>query len=170
MPIYRIWNAPMPTTAALAAVTTNTAIETLLQVSPPSTRQIQVVGWGVQLDDPPGADAVFELLQTDVAATVTAHTSTGIVKWDPNGTASLVTLGTANTGYTGTAEGSITATRVFDAWSLSSTTAESALEHERNWPPVPGMGPLVAVSTFLRVRSTTPTTGVGARTWVDYLE
>jgi len=160
----------MPTTASLAAVTTNTTIETLLQVSPPSTRQLQVVGWGYTLDDPPGADAVFELLQTDVAATVTAHTSTGIVKWDPNGTASLVTLGTTNTGYTSTGEGSITATRVFDARSLSSASGESILEYEKNWPPVPGMGPLVAVSTFLRVRCFTPTTGVGARTWVDYLE
>src|SRR6266567_18634 len=62
----------MPTTAAQASVTTGTAIRTMLQIATPSTRMIQFISWGYSIDDPPGADAVFELIQTDVAATVTA--------------------------------------------------------------------------------------------------
>lgn len=165
---YKSWNGPMPTTAAQAAVTTNTAVETLLQLSTPATRQIQVIAWGFSIDDPPGADAVMELLQTDVAATVTAHVAAGVQPLDPNAPASLLTLSTANTGYTGSAEGSITATRVFDVVSLSSTTGESPLHYAYQF--MPDERPIVAISKFLRVRVTTPTTGVGARCWICWDE
>jgi hypothetical protein len=165
---YKTWNGPMPTTAAQAAVTTNTAIETLLQIATPSTRQLQIISWGWSIDDPPGADAVIELLQTDVAATVTAHVAAGVQPLDPNAPASLVTLSASGTGYTATAEGSITATRVFDVVSLSSTTSESPLAYTYQF--MPDERPIVAVSKFLRVRVTTPTTGVGARCWVCWDE
>ena len=36
---YKAWNGPMPTTAAQAAVSTGTAIITLLQIATPSTRR-----------------------------------------------------------------------------------------------------------------------------------
>lgn len=165
---YKTWNGPMPTTAAQAAVTTNTAIETLLQLATPSTRQLQIISWGFSLDDPPGADGVIELLQTDVAATVTAHVAAGVQPLDPNAPASLLTLGTSATGYTATAEGSITATRMFDAVSLSSGSGESPLLYAYQF--MPDERPIVAVSKFLRVRVTTPTTGVGARCWVVWDE
>ncbi len=158
----------MPTTAAQAAVTTNTAIETMLQLATPSTRQIQLISWGFTLDDPPGADAVMELLETDVAATVTAHVAAGVQPLTPGAPASLLTLGTSATGYTATVEGSITTTRVFDAKSLSSTSGESPLDYSYQW--MPDERPIVAVSKFLRVRATTPTTGVGCRTWVVWDE
>ena len=163
---YLTWNGPAPTTAAQQAVTTGTAIKTMLQLSTPATQMIQLISWGFTLDDPPGADSVFELLQTDVAATVTAHIASGVVNLDPNGPASLLTLGTANTGYTASAEGSITATRVFDAVSMSSVSAEAAagLVYTRQW--LPTEAPIVAISKFLRVRATTPTTAVDMRTWV----
>ena len=165
---YKTWNGPMPTTAAQAAVTTNTAIETLLQVATPSTRMLQVIAWGYSLDDPPGADAVIELLHPDVAATVTAHVASGVQPLDPNAPASLVTLGASATGYTATVEGSTAAARVFDAQSLSSTSGESALSYSYQF--MPDERPFVAVSKFLRVRITTPTTGVGARCWVVWDE
>jgi hypothetical protein len=158
----------MPTTAAQASVTTGTAIKTMLQLATPSTRVIQLISWGFTLDDPPGADAVIELLQTDVAATVSAHVAAGVQPIDPNGTASLLTLGTSATGYTATAEGTPTATRVFDAVSLSSTTAESPLSYTWQW--MPDERPIVAVSKFLRVRATTPTTAVDMRCWVRWQE
>ena len=165
---YKTWNGPMPTTAAQAAVTTGTAIKTMLQLATPATRQIQLIAWGFTLDDPPGADAVIELLQTDVAAVVTAHIAAGVQPLDPNAPASLLTLGTSATGYTGTAEGSITATRVFDAVALSSVSGESPLTYGWQW--MPDERPIVAISKFLRVRATTPTTAVDMRCWVCWDE
>ncbi len=165
---YKTWNGPMPTTAAQAAVTTGTTIKTMLQLATPATRQIQLIAWGFSIDDPPGADAVIELLQTDVAATVTAHVASGVQPLDPNAPASLLTLGTSATGYTATAEGSITATRVFDAQSLSSVSGESLLSYAYQW--MPDERPIVALSKFLRVRATTPTTAVDMRCWIVWDE
>jgi hypothetical protein len=165
---YTVWNGPAPTTAALASVTTGTSIKTMLQLATPSTRMIQILEWGFSLDDPPGADGVIELLQTDVAATVTAHVASGVVNLDPNGTASLLSLGTSATGYTATAEGTITATRPFDAVSLSSVSGESGLSYVRTF--MPDDRPIVAVSKFLRVRATTPTTASDMRTFVTFTE
>jgi hypothetical protein len=166
--VYRTWNGPMPTTGAQQSVTTGTAIKTMLQLSTPSTRQIKLISWGFTLDDPPGADAVIELLQTDVAATVTAHVAAGVQPLDPNAPASLLTLGTSNTGYTSSSEGTTTAARVFDAVSISSTSAEAVLSYVYQW--MPDERPIIAVSKFLRVRATTPTTAVDMRCWIVWDE
>lgn len=166
MHIYKAWNGPMPTTAAQQSVTTGTTIKTMLQIATPSTRRLQIAEWWWGFDDPPGADGVVELLETDVAATVIAHVASGVQPEDPNDPASLVTLGTSATGYTSTAEGSITATRVFDGTSLSSTSGESLLTGGRAW--LPGRGPIVAVSKFLRIRVTTPTTASDMRCWIRW--
>ena len=164
---FTVWNGPAPTTAALQSVTTGTAIKTMLQVATPSTTQIQILEWGFSLDDPPGADGVVELLQTDVAATVTAHVAaTGFVNLDPNGPTTLMTVGTSASGYTASAEGAITATRPFDAVSLSSVSSESGLQYVRTF--MPDDRPTVAVSRFLRVRATTPTTASDMRCWVTF--
>lgn len=156
----------MPTTAAQASVTTGTAIKTMLQIATPATRQIAVVAWGFTIDDPPGADAVIELLQTDVAATVTAHVAAGVQPTVPGMPASLMTLGTSNTGYTGSVEGSTTATKVFDVVSLSSVSAEAAPFMTYKYEFQDYEIPIVDLSKFLRVRATTPTTAVDMRCWV----
>lgn len=165
---YTTWNGPAPTTAALASVTTGTAIKTMLQLSTPTTRQIQILEWGFSLDDPPGADGVVELVDTNVAATVTAHVAAGVFNLDPNGTASLLTLGTSNTGYTATAEGTVTASRPLDVVSLSSVSGESGLCYVRTF--MPDDRPIVAISRFLRVRATTPTSASDMRCWVTFQE
>jgi hypothetical protein len=165
---YKTWNGPMPTTAAQQSVTTGTSIKTMLQLSTPATRELQVIAWGFSSDDPPGADGVVELLQTDVAATVTAHVAAGVQPLDPNAPASLLTLGTTNTGYTSSAEGSITATRVFDVVSLDSVAGNSPLVYVYQF--MPDERPIVAISKFLRVRATTPTTAVDLRCWVVWDE
>jgi len=165
---FKTWNSAMPTTAAQAAVTTGTAIKTMLQLATPSTRQIQLISWGFSIDDTAGADGVVELLQTDVAATVTAHVAAGVQPLDPNAPASLLTLGTSATGYTSTSEGTPTACRVFDAVSLSATTAESPYTYTYQF--MPDERPIVAVSKFLRVRATTPTTAVDMRCWICWDE
>lgn len=144
----------MPTTAALASVTTGTSIKTMLQLSTPSTRQIQLISWGFSLESGPttGPDTV-ELLQTDVAATVTAHVAAGVQSLDPNAPPSLLTLGTANTGYTSSGEGTTTASRVFDVVrvTINSSSAPGVL-YSYQW--MPDERPIVAVSKFLRVRAT----------------
>ncbi len=168
MHVYKAWNGPMPTTAAQQSVTTGTAIKTMLQVATPATRRLQLVEWWWGFDDPPGADGVVELLETDVAATVTAHVASGVQPDDPGDPASLMTLGTSATGYTATVEGSTTATRVFDGTSLSSTSGESLLTGGRLWAP--GRGPIMGVSKFLRIRVTTPTTASDMRCWFRWQE
>ena len=155
---YRTWNSAMPTTAAQASVTTGTTIKTMLQLATPSTRQIQLISWGYSYDQPPGAIGVVELLETDVAATVTAHVAAGVQPLDPGAPASLLTLGVAATGYTATAEGATTASRVFDAVELPSTASGAQMTYSYQW--MPDERPIVAVSKFLRVRATTPTTAV----------
>jgi len=165
---YKIWNGAMPTTAAQVAVSTGTAIKTMLQLAPPSTRQIQLISWGCSYSEAAGAVGTIELIQTDVAATVTAHVASGIVKLDPNAPASLVTLGTAATGYTSSAEGSITATRVLDATRVPASLTGSPSQYAYQW--MPDERPIIAVSTFLRVRATTPTSGVNLLTWICWDE
>lgn len=165
---FKVFNAAMATTTAQASVTTGTSIKTMLQIATPSTRQIQLIAWGFSIDDTSGADGVVELLQTDVAATVTAHVASGVQPLDPNAPASLMTLSTTGTGYTATAEGSTTASRMFDAVSLSATTSESPYTYAYQW--MPDERPIVAVSRFLRVRATTATTAVDMRCWCVFDE
>ncbi len=158
----------MPTTAAQAAVTTGTTIKTMLQLATPSTRQIQLISWGFTFSEPAGAVGTIELLQTDVAATVTAHVAAGVQPLDPNAPASLLTLGTSATGYTSTAEGSTTATRVFDVLRVPTTATGSPMQYSYQW--MPDERPIVAVSKFVRVRATTPTSGVNMVAWVVWDE
>lgn len=165
---YKSWNAAMATTAAQASVTTGTAVKTMLQLSTPSTRQIQIISWGWSSDDAPGADGVIELLETDVAATVTAHVASGVQPLVPGVPASLLTLGVANTGFTGSAEGTTAASRTFDAVALSSVSGESPLTY--NYQFMPDERPILAVSKFLRVRATTPTTAIDLRCWIVWDE
>ena len=165
---YRTWNGPAPTTAAQAKVTTGTAIKTMLQLATPATRQIQLISWGFSLDVAPGAASVVELLQTDVAATVTAHVAAGVQPLDPNAPASLLTLGASATGYTATAEGTTTASRVFDVKQVPLAAGATDLSYVYQW--MPDERPIVAVSKFLRVRATFATSASNMTTFVCWDE
>jgi hypothetical protein len=77
-------------------------------------------------------------------------------------------VGTTSTGYTASAEGTPTATRMFDAVSLSSVSGESGLSYVRQW--MPDARPIVPISKFLRVRATTPTTAIDLRCWIVFQE
>lgn len=162
------WNGPAPTTAAQAAVSTGTTIKTMLQLATPATMAIQLISWGYNFSEAAGAVGTIELLQTDVAATVTAHVSSGVINLDPNGRATQLTLGTSATGYTASAEGTITATRVFDAVRLPASLTGSGTPYSYQW--MPDERPIVPVSKFLRVRATTPTSGVNLLTWIKFIE
>jgi hypothetical protein len=142
-------NGASPTTAALAPVTTGTAIKTLLQIATPSTCELRVSEWGISFDGSAAATPIkVELIDTDVAATVTAHVAAGVRPLNDTGTvASKMTLGTSATGYTASVEGSITATRLLDYQQIPPTGL-----FVKQWPL--GLEPEVAVSRFLRVRVT----------------
>lgn len=170
MPQFKSWNGPMPTTAAQAAVTTGTAVKTMLQISTPATRSVAIIAWGFTVDAAPATTGVgvVELLQTDVAATVTAHVAAGVQPTDPNGSASLMTLGVANTGYTGTAEGSTTAARVFDVVNVAGVS-NGGSPTTYFYQFMPDERPIVAVSKFLRVRATF-SAAVNMRCWVIWDE
>lgn len=139
----------MPTTAAYVAVTTGTAIKTMLQIATPATRPLRVVEWGISFDGSAAAAPIkCELLQTDVAATVTAHVAAGVQPYnDPLAPASLVTLGTAATGYTASAEGTTTASRHADLQYVAPTN-----QYVKQWPQ--GNEWQMPISKFLRVRVT----------------
>jgi hypothetical protein len=155
MALYQIWNGPSPTTAAQVPVTTGTAIKTLLQVEPSATKPLQIVEWGISFDGSAAATPIkVELLETGtIAATVTAHVAAGIVKLDAEAlaggdpTTNLIQVGTSNTGYTASAEGTIVATRVFDAQLVAPTN-----QYIKQFPL--GLEPIIQISNFLRIRVT----------------
>lgn len=167
---YKTYNSAMPTTAAIAKVTTGTAIKTMLQIAPVSTRMIQLISWGFSLDAAPATTGVgiVELIDTDVAATVTAHSATGIIRLDPNTDASLVTLGTSATGFTGSAEGTPTASRTL-AVELVAGVSNGAAPINYNYQFMPDERPIIAGSRFLRVRVTF-SAAVNMLTWVCWEE
>jgi hypothetical protein len=122
--LYLFKNAPMQTTAAPVKVTTGTAIKTMLQVLHPSN-SLRVVEWGVSFDGVAAAVPVeCELISTGtIAATVTAFAAVDITQYsDPTANAPGVTLSTTGSGYTATAEGTITSVRTGDLQQVSSTT------------------------------------------------
>lgn len=161
---YKIWNVPMPTTAPPTAVATGTGTKTMLQLATPSTQQIQLISWGYTLSGLPGAVGTIELIQTDVAATVTAHVASGIIQMDPNAPVSMLTLGTAATGYTASAEGTPVNTRLLDCDQFPTTSGLAPVDYDYQW--MPDERPIIPISKFLRVRATMPTSGVNMLCWV----
>jgi len=119
--LYFAANGASPTTAAQVAVATGTAIKTLLQIATPSTCPITILEWGISFDGFAAAlPGKIELLQTDVAAT--SGTSLTPTLWgDPNAPASLCVGGTGATCFSPSAEGTITAVRMFDVQFIAPT-------------------------------------------------
>ena len=165
---FKTFNSPMVTTAAPVKVTTGTSLKTLLQLATPSTRMIQLISWGYELDAVPASGSgTIELVETDVAATVTAHAASGVQPLYPGIPASLLTLGTSATGYTASAEGTVTTTRSFDNNVIPSTAGDASTSYDYQW--MPDERPWVNISKFLRVRVTF-TAAVNALVWVCHEE
>lgn len=161
----------MATTAATAKVTTGTSIKTMLQIATPSTRQCQLVSWGFSIDASPATTStgIVELIQTDVAATVTAHVASGVQPLDPNAPPSLMSLSTTGTGYTSSSEGSITGTRLFGTVLVPGLTGGGDGINPYVYQWMPDERPIVGVSKFLRVRVTFAA-AVNLLTWVTWDE
>lgn len=149
---YLIFNGPAPTTASQAAVTTGTAIKTLLQVKPGATQIMKIKEWGINFNGSASATpGICELCVTDVAATVTAHVAGGIHKQDSEAlasgdpTTSLFAVGTTSTGYTASGEGTVGAVRQLDVQQINPT-----LQYVKQYPL--GDEPIVNTSEFMRIR------------------
>ena len=157
MALYLIANGPMPTTASQAVVTTGTAIKTLLQVKASSTAMFKIKEWGISFDgSTAGVPIKCELLETGtVFATVTTSVANDIVKLDASAlaggdpTTNLIPVGTTSTGYTASAEGTITATRMFDAQLVAPTN-----QYVKQFPL--GSEPVVNLASAMRIRVTAP--------------
>lgn len=153
---YLIANGPMQTTAAFAAVASGTAIKTMLQVKP--FVPVWIVEWGISFDGFAAAlPGKVELIETDVAATVTASVDNDVTKYGAVGdgvvaSVGALTLSTSATGYTASGEGSITAVRNLDAPIFLPPTGP----YVKQFPL--GERPLIQVAKFGRIRITFGTT------------
>ena len=154
--LYLITNGANPTTASQVAVTTGTAIKTLLQIKLGLTaNRGKVVEWGISFDGFAAAQPIIcELLTTGtIAATsLTAHVAAGIQNLDPFGTTPTTnnpfTFSTSTTGYaTGSAptEGSIAASRMLDLQHVAPTN-----QYIKQWPL--GREPMFSPDNYLRIR------------------
>lgn len=161
MALYKIYNFAMPTTAAPTLVTTGTAIKTMLQVKPSATIAAKIVEWGYWLDSSAASvSGKVELIETDVAATVTAHVASGIVKVDAlaliggDPTTNLIQVGTTSTGFTATAEGATTDSRLLDI-NLATTSTSFVVGQ---WVQLPlGRENVLQINKFGRIRVTMAT-------------
>lgn len=152
---YLLANGPMQTTAAFAAVTTGTSVKTMLQFKPSATLRAKIVEWGCSFDGSAAATpGKVELIETDVAATVTAYAAADLTKYDDaalqggDPTTNLIAVGTTGSGYTSTSEGSITAVRNLDGPQLIAPTTQFVKQF-----PL-GREPAVQISKFARIRVT----------------
>jgi len=151
----------MPTTAAQAVVTTGTAIKTLLQIKlGASTNGTgEIVEWGISFDGSAAATPIkCELLSTKaIGATITEFVAADIINLgDPNAGAVTddfplaLTAAGDESGYTGSAEGSIVATRMFDPQLVAPTN-----QYVKQFPL--GERPTFNSSEFIRIRVTAGT-------------
>mgnify|MGYP001610832357 FL=1 len=171
MGLYKVFNGPSPTTAAQVPVTTGTAIKTLLQLKlGGSPNQVgKVVAWGISFDGSAAATPIkCELLDTGtVAATITEFVAADVLNLsDPNAAAVTddfplaFTAAGDESGYTASAEGTITATRVLDAQLVAPTN-----QYVMQWPL--GREPSWKAANFLRVRVTAGA-AVNAYAWIEF--
>lgn len=108
--VYGVSNGATSTATTPVKVASGTTIKTMIQLSTSASSEARIVEWWWEGDASAAATpvAVELFFHTAVGATVTAYAAADIRKYDPNARASLLTLGTANSGYTASAEGTYT--------------------------------------------------------------
>jgi len=137
----------------LTPVSTGTTLKTMLQVKPSATLISKIVEWGCSFDGFSAAlPGKVELIETDVAATVSASVANDITKLDADAlmggdpTTNLIPVGSTSTGYTASSEGTITAVRNLDAPQFISPTTQFSKQF-----PL-GNEPIIQISKFARIR------------------
>lgn len=142
---YICWNGAVPTTGAQVAVTLTNAQKTQLQLTAPSTGQLEIIEWGFSMNGKAlDAGVQVELLTTGTVAGTGMTAVTPTLYGDPNAPASNATAG-----FTPTAEGSITTVRMLD-----SQYVQDLAGYKAQFPL--GERPIVAASGVLRLRTNTP--------------
>ncbi len=165
MAIYRIFNGAAPTATDLPAITTGTAIKTMLQAKSVAGVWAKIKAWGVSMDGAAAAAGVqWELIETGVIfATVTAHVAAGLRAADRAAMHQASTVffdvGTSATGFTSTGEGTVTESRLFDSQIIQPTGQYA-------WEWSLGNEPEVDPAHALRIRCLAPV-AVNAICWVD---
>lgn len=148
--VYSCFNGAGPTTAAPAAVTTSTAVKTMIQLATSASTEARIVEWWWEGSGSAAATpAVVELMfHSSGAATVTAYTAaTDFKKYDPNSRASLMTVGTTSSGFSASGEGT-------PATALGSMVHQVPVTSGSYFQYPLGREPEMAVSTFCRLRNT----------------
>lgn len=155
MALYLLQNGAAGLTAAPVAVTTGAVIKTMLQFKPSATIGARIAEWGISFDGSAAATpGKVELMESDVAATVTALAAADITKYDEaalmggDPTTNLIQVGTAATGFTATAEGTTTVSRMLDGPKFIMGTNQ----YEKQFPL--GARPFCQVGKFVRIRVT----------------
>lgn len=137
-------------------------LKTVLQVKP-VTKDMLICAWGISSDGAAaGTPFPIELVDCDVAATVT--TLTPDVWQNEDATAALAVGGTSATGYNASAEGTLTAIRIFDAQELRPDGDKYVM-----WFP-PAERPKVAAGRFARIRTHYTSTLVNVIPWIIFDE
>lgn len=137
-----------PSTVATSA--TSGTVKTILQIKT-GTGKIRIVEWGYTLDSVPTSPLRVELVETGLIFATVTTLGSGVLKYnDVTGVASqTAAAGTASTGFNASAEGTITASRLF------AYEYENGMYFKQQFPL--GREPEVNAASSLRIRAT-PTT------------
>lgn len=156
MALYYIPNGAAGGAAAPVVVTTAAVIKTLLQVQPSATTIARIVEWGISFSGSAAATPIaVELCETSGAATVTASATGDITKYDAAALAggdpvtNLIQVGTTNTGYTASGEGTPGTVRAWETQLIAPTGM-----YVKQFPL--GREPVIQVGKFARIRVTAP--------------
>lgn len=154
--LFQVYNGAMQTTAAPTKVTTGTAIKTMMQVK--GLVLLKIVEWGWSFDGSAAATpGTIELVETgSVAATVTANVAADITQLDAEAllltqsqiTSNYISVGTGATGFTASAEGTITASRNLAGPQLGAPTNQFIQQF-----PL-GQEPIIQIGNIARIRVT----------------
>lgn len=154
MALYLLQNGAAGLTAAPAPLATGTSLKTLMQFEPSTTIVAKIVEWGISFDGSAAATpGKVELMESNVAATVTSYVSGDITKYDSDAlaggdpTTNLIQTGTTSSGYSASVEGTTTTARLFDLQLLPPTAP-----YVKQFPL--GREPVIQTGKFARVRVT----------------
>jgi hypothetical protein len=149
--IYQLFNGPKNTTAQPAPVTTGTSLKTLVQLKP--VVPCKIIEWGISFDGSAAATpGTVELIEVDVAATVTAFVNADITQvdgealWFGDPTTSFISVGTSASGYTSTGEGTVTTVRNLGPIQQIAPTGQFVMQY-----PL-GQEPILTAAKFCRIR------------------
>jgi hypothetical protein len=141
-------------------VATANALKTMLQVKP-VTKDMVICAWGISSDaSAAGAPFPCELIDCDVAATVTTLTPDLWKHEDQS--ASLAVGGTTATGYNASGEGTLTAMRMLDATELRPDGDKYVM-----WFPLQER-PKLAAGRFARIRTHATVTTTNCICWIIF--